>query len=177
MKKILIFNPFGIGDVLFTTPLIRNLKENFKNISLVYLCNRRTYPLLKNNVFLDKVWVFEKDEWRELAKKSKKLFLEELIVFFKKIKKEKFDCLFDFSLNAQYGFFFKLTRIRTRIGFDFKKRGRFLTHKIELPFGYKDKHVAYYYSELLKFLGISAKNYKFDLFLPKDYLEEKKKLI
>jgi len=177
IKNILIFNPFGIGDVLFTTPLIRNLKENFKNASLVYLCNRRTYPLLKNNIFLDKVWVFEKDEWRELARKSKRLLFKALINFLKKIKKEKFDILFDFSLNAQYGFFLKLAKIKMRIGFDFKKRGRFLTHRIKLPSGYKDKHVASYYTESLKFLGICPKSYKFDLFFPKNYSEEERKLL
>ena len=29
MKKFLIINPFGIGDVLFTMPLIRAIKENY----------------------------------------------------------------------------------------------------------------------------------------------------
>ena len=32
MEKFLIINPFGIGDVLFTTPVIRALKERYPDI-------------------------------------------------------------------------------------------------------------------------------------------------
>jgi lipopolysaccharide heptosyltransferase II len=177
MNKILIFNPFGIGDVLFTTPIIRSLKNNLKDISISYLCNRRTYPLLKNNIFLDKVLIFEKDEWRVLAKHSKRKFIKEIINFFRRIKKDKFDIIFDLSLNSSYGFFFKMLGIKKRIGFNFKNRGRFLTHKIELPFGYKDKHVSRYYLELIKFVDIYPYEYKFDLFLSKEALRKAEKML
>jgi lipopolysaccharide heptosyltransferase II len=169
-RKVLIFNPFGIGDVLFTTPLIRNLKNNLADVSISYLSNRRAYPLLKENKFLDKVIVFEKDEWRACARNSKWTFLKKFLSFLRDIRKEKFDLVFDLSFNSQYGFFMKIAGIRKRIGYNFKKRGRFLTGKIDIPFGYKDKHVARYYLDLLKFLDIVPQDYKFDLFLS----EEKK---
>jgi lipopolysaccharide heptosyltransferase II len=164
MKKILIFNPFGIGDVLFTTPLIRNLKEKIENVSISFLSNRRTCPLLKNNIFLDKVFIFEKDEWKKTIRESKLGFLKKFFSFFKEIQKEKFDIVFDLSLNSQYGFFLKMAGIKKRIGFNFKNRGKFLTHKINIPCGYRDKHVTYYYLDLLKFLDISPKYYRFELF-------------
>ena len=154
--RLLVFNPFGIGDVLFTTPLLRNIKENFPQAYLCFICNRRAYPLIADNVFLDKVFIFEKDEWRALLKASKRKFLNEFFKFFRDIKKEKFDVMFDLSLNSQYGFFFKLTGIKKRIGFNFKKRGRFLTQKIDIPY-YKDKHVARYYLDLINFLNINPK--------------------
>jgi lipopolysaccharide heptosyltransferase II len=172
IKKILIFNPFGIGDVLFTTPLIRNLKENLKDSSISYLCNRRVYPLLMNNVFLDKVFIFEKDEWRQTLSKSRLEFLKKALSFLKEIRREKFDIVFDLSLNSQYGFFLKIAGIKKRIGFNFRKRGRFLTEKIDIPFGYSDKHVTRYYLDLLKFLDIEPKEYKFDLFLSEKSLKK-----
>jgi lipopolysaccharide heptosyltransferase II len=162
-KKILIFNPFGIGDVLFTTPLIRNLKENLKGVSISYLCNQRVYPLLKSSPFLDNVFIFEKDEWRETLKKSKLRFLRKSFSFFTQVKKEKFDLVFDLSLNSQYGFFLMLTGIPKRIGFNFKNRGRFLTDKINIPDGYSQQHVARYHIGLLKFLNITPKEYPLDL--------------
>lgn len=168
MKKILIFNPFGIGDVLFTTPLIRNLKENIQGVSIFYISNRRTYPLLKNNVFLDKVFIFEKDEWKACMRESKTKLIRKFWSFFRDIRGENFDVVFDLSLNVQYGFFFKLAGINKRMGYNFKKRGRFLTHKIDIPYGYKDKHVVRYYLDLLKFLDISFREYKFDLFFAED---------
>jgi lipopolysaccharide heptosyltransferase II len=172
MKKILIFNPFGIGDVLFTTPMIRNLKTALKNTSISYICNRRVYPLLANNTYLDKVLVFEKDEWRAAARASKLKFLKKLFSFLNEIKKEKFDVVFDLSLNAQYGFFFMLAGIKMRIGHDFKKRGKFLTHKLPLPDGYSLKHVARHYLELLGFMDIRPIEYAFDLFTDAQTLEK-----
>jgi len=162
-KKILIFNPFGIGDVLCSTPLIRNLKENLPDSSISYICNRRVYPLLRNNGFLDKVMVFEKDEWREAVRESKRGFFRKFFAFKNEIKKDKFDIVFDLSLNSLYGFFFMICGIKTRIGFNFKKRGRFLTHKIDLTQGYAHKHVARYYLDLLNFLNIRPCDYRYDL--------------
>jgi lipopolysaccharide heptosyltransferase II len=175
--KILIFNPFGIGDVLFTTPLIRNLKENIEGVSISYLCNRRVYPLLKTNPFLDKIFIFEKDEWRETLKKSKFKFFKKAASFFTEIKQEKFDMVFDLSLNSQYGFFLMLTGIAKRIGFNFTNRGRFLTDKINIPDGYSQQHVARYHLSLLKFLNITPKEYKFDLVVSQENLAKAKEAL
>jgi len=163
-NNILVFNPFGIGDVLFSTPLVRNLKGNLK-AEITYICNYRVYPLLRNSSLLNEVLVFEKDEWRSVAKKSKFKFFKKFFCFLGDIKRRKFDIVFDLSLNPQYGFFFKAAGIKTRIGLNFKKRGRFLTHRIDIPDGYKDKHVARYYLSLLKFVNVIPEDYQFDLFI------------
>lgn len=176
IRKILIFNPFGIGDVLFSTPLVRNLKENIPSVAIHYLCNKRVYPILKKYPLIDKVFIFEKDEWKDTLKESKIKFLKKAFLFFKEIKKEKYEVVFDLSLNSQYGFFLKMCSIKKRIGFNFKNRGRFLTDKIEIAYGYSDKHVARYHLELLKFLNITPKDYKFELFIPKEPLEKAKEI-
>jgi len=111
------------------------------------------------------ITIFEKDEWRALARKSRIQFIKEFFSFRKQIKKMKFDVVIDLSLNSQYGFFFKSLGIKNRIGFNYKNRGRFLTHKIEIACGYKDKHVARYYLDLLKFFQINPQEHKFDIFL------------
>lgn len=159
ISNILIFNPFGIGDVLFTTPLAVNLKEHLPHSSITYLCNRRTYPLLKNAPFIDSVFVFEKDEWRSLGQRSKSGFIKQLVSFYNTIRRNRYDVLFDLSLNSQYGLFFKLAGIPMRIGFDYKKRGRFLTHSLPLDSGYSSQHVVRYHLSLLSFLGISPTAY------------------
>ncbi|MDD4955131.1 MAG: glycosyltransferase family 9 protein, partial [Candidatus Omnitrophica bacterium] len=135
------------------------------------------YPLLKNYPIIDKVFIFEKDEWKETLKESKIKFLKKAFSFFKEIKKEKYDVLFDLSLNSQYGFFFKMCGIKKRIGFNFKNRGRFLTDKIDIVSGYSDKHVAKYHLELLKFLNITPKDSKFELFLSEEPLKNAGKIL
>lgn len=175
--KILIFNPFGIGDVLFSTPLLRSLKDAYPLARFYYMCNRRTLPLLNNHELIDKVFIFEKDEWRMIAKQSKLSFLKKIYSFLKEIKKEKFDIVFDLSLNAQYGFFLKLAGIKMRVGFNFKNRGRFLTHSIDLPNGFSEKHVAVYYLELTKFFPIVSCTHRFDLFCKQNNIEAMEKLL
>ncbi|MBM3252589.1 MAG: glycosyltransferase family 9 protein, partial [Candidatus Omnitrophica bacterium] len=94
-------------------------------------------------------------------------WLKNIIAFLERIKKEHFDVALDFSLNTQYGFFAWYAGIRQRAGFDFKKRGGFLTRKIKLS-GYSDKHIVEYYAELLKFLGVDLKYRKLELYPKED---------
>ena len=47
MEKFLIINPFGIGDVLFTTPVVKSLAR--KGHSIYFWSNERTAEILKYN--------------------------------------------------------------------------------------------------------------------------------
>lgn len=105
MKKILIVNPFGIGDVLFSTPIIRALRRNLPGAFFGYLCNRRAYPVLETNSDINKIFIFEKDEFRVLWKKSKIKFFKEFFALLNSIRKARFDTVIDLSLSDRYSFF------------------------------------------------------------------------
>ena len=62
-KKILIINPYGIGDVLFTTPVIGNLRWAYPGATIAYLANRRTADFLKYNKDIAQVFIYERDEF------------------------------------------------------------------------------------------------------------------
>ena len=126
-KRILIVNPFGIGDVLFTTPMVRGLREAYPDATLGYLCNRRVDELVRTNVHLDLIFIFEKDEYRTLWRRSKKECLRMFFRFLKEIRSQRFDVLMDLSLGWHYSFLGWLLGIPTRIGFNYRRRGRFLT--------------------------------------------------
>jgi len=172
IKKILIINPYGIGDVLFTTPIIHTLKDVCPDAKIGYLCNRRTEAILKNNPYIDFLFVYERDEFEKIKKGFLFLWLKEIFAFLNRIKKEHFDMVFDFSLNSQYGFFSWYAGIKQRIGYDFKNRGRFLTHKIKMS-GYNEKHIVEYYADLLEYAGFNLKYKNLELYI-KD--EDKKKV-
>ncbi|MBD3264008.1 MAG: hypothetical protein GF375_02770, partial [Candidatus Omnitrophica bacterium] len=82
--------------------------------------------------------------------------------------------VFDLSLNSQYGFVLKMCRIPKRIGYNFKNRGRFLTHKQDLPGGFCGKHVALYHLDLLRFLDKEPRIYGLDTSFSFGYEEQKK---
>src|SRR3989338_2541370 len=168
-RKILLINIFGIGDVLFTTPLISNIKENLPDCFIGYVCNKRTAPVLAGNPKVNKVFIFEKDEYRKLFRESRVDFFKKIFSAIQEIKKENFDTLIDVSLSSQVNFFTRFTGIPQRIGFNYKNRSPFLTKKVELK-SYEGKHVADYYLELLEGLGFSIKNRNLEIFPgPEDY--------
>jgi len=164
-RSFLIINPFGIGDVLFSTPLIRNIRESFPESKVFYLCNRRTQPILESNPLIAKVFVYERDEFEEVKRKSKFLWLKKINSFISGIKREAIGTVLDLSLNSQFGFFAWAAGIKQRIGYNYKKRGFFLTRKIKLA-GYKNKHVTEYYLDLLKLIAVTPAHNKLELFLP-----------
>ena len=155
MKKILIINTFGIGDVLFSTPLISNIKAQMPGVFVGYIGNCRTAAMLKNNPKINKVFVYERDEFYDVYKRSKAAFFKKWAGFAKDLKNEHFDCVLDLSLQESFGFLTGLIGIKQRIGFNYKGRGRFLTKAI--PFkGYENKHVTEHYLELLKEIGVNV---------------------
>jgi len=161
-KRFLIVNPFGIGDVLFTTPVIRALKEAYPDCFIGYWCNRRVRSLLEANPKINKLFDLNRGDLKKLYQKSFFTGLWESLKLGWAIKKGKFNICFDFSLDYRYSLFAKIIGIRRRIGFNYKGRGRFLTDRIELN-GYSDKHVVEYYLDLLRFFNIEAQDKSLEL--------------
>ena len=90
-KKILFINPFGIGDVLFTTPLLDNIKDTLPEAKIGYLCNRRAFEALENNPSIDKIFIYERDEFVNEQKKSFWKWLSKTMAFINDIKQEKYE--------------------------------------------------------------------------------------
>lgn len=164
-KKILIINPFGIGDVLFTTPVIRAIKENYPDSFIGYWSNLRVQPLLESNGRINRIFALSRGDLKKIFRESFFFGFWKAVTLTWAIKRERFDICLDFSLDHRYSLFSKIAGIKKRIGFDYKGRGRFLTHKISID-GYHDKHAVEYYLSLLSFLGIDPKDKKLDLFVP-----------
>jgi len=167
MKKVLIINPFGIGDVLFTTPVIRAIKDSEPYSFIGYWCNERVKDILKSNPNIDKVIALSRGDLKKVYRKSIFQGTHRFIKLLNEIKREKFDILLDLSLDHRYSLIAKITGIRKRIGFDYKNRGRFLTEKIGID-GYSDKHVVEYYLDLLKPLGIKPVSFNPELVLSEE---------
>jgi lipopolysaccharide heptosyltransferase II len=157
-RSFLVINTFGIGDVLFSTPLIKNLQVNFPSAKIYYLCNRKSEPLLRNHPRIFKTFVYERDEFVAAQKKSFWSGLRKYWEFISVLRREKISCAIDLSLNTPFGFFAWLAGIPKRYGLDYKNRSRFLNRKIKIN-GFVDKHVVDYYLDTLKLLNIPINRY------------------
>lgn len=149
----MIINPFGIGDVLFTTPLIRAIRQAFPHSRLGYLCNRRTEPILRESPHLDTLFVYEKDEVLRLWRTSWWRGARYVATLFRRVGRARFDLVIDLSLGERYGLLLTLLGVRRRVGFNYRTRGRFLTDRLPID-GYHEDHVVEYYRRLLGFLGV-----------------------
>ena len=157
---ILIINPYGIGDALFCTPLIRTLKNYYDRPSITILLGSRTASLFEFNPDINHIFIYDKDKWRSASFHKKISFCLELI----KLRFHKFDLMIDLSNTDEYGFWAKFVwKIPLRIGFRYKNRGRYLTHRISLT-SFIDHHVVAYYYQLLSLLGIPAAYFEKRLF-------------
>ncbi|MBI3082936.1 MAG: glycosyltransferase family 9 protein [Candidatus Omnitrophica bacterium] len=161
-RRILLVNPFGIGDVLFTTPLIRAVRQAFPHSRLGYLCNRRTERILQTNRHLDELFVYEKDEVVELWRSSWWRGAAHVARLVRRIHGARIDLAIDLSLGDRYSLILKLLRIPRRVGFHYRTRGRFLTDRLTID-GYHDLHVVEYYRRLLRFLGIELLDHSLEL--------------
>lgn len=167
-NRIIIINPFGIGDALFSTPVIENVKASHPNSFIGYVCNIRTAPIFQNNPKVNKVFIYEKDDWRKLWKESKLRCAINFLKFLSGIKKCKFDVAIDLSLGRHYSFFLWFLGIQKRFGFNYKKRGFFLTDRIDIA-GYENKHVIEYHLDLLRFMGVEIHEIKPRVYIKDEY--------
>ena len=151
--RILIANPFGIGDLLFSLPFVRAVRAAQPDAFIGVLCNARTEELVASWPELNWHTAFEKDEFRRRWKKSKGTGVQFLSDTLARVREQKFDVLADLSLGWHTGFAALLCGIRRRVGFNFKGRGRFLTETLPLT-GFSSRPVADYYLDLLKLLGL-----------------------
>lgn len=85
-KRILIFNVNWLGDVLFSTAAIRNIRYNYPKSFIACIIPSRCYHVLKDNPHLDEIIIFdEKERHRSIFAKLK---------FVRFLKKKRFDTVF-----------------------------------------------------------------------------------
>lgn len=154
-RSFLVINPFGIGDCLFSTPLLHLIRYNFPSAKIYFLCNKKSYPVMRDHPLVEKAFIYERDDFVNAWRTSFFTWLSKSSGFIADIRRERIDVCLDLSLNTQYGFYAWAAGIRRRFGLDYKNRCFFLNKKIRIG-GFDDKHVADYYLSVVKFLGLKA---------------------
>jgi len=149
----LFVNPYGVGDVLCSIPLLNAVRMARPSATIGYVCNRRTASLVHALPGVNEVIVFEKDEFRECWRRSKPRWCVAVQRFARAIRSGRWDTAIDLSLNWQVGAALMALGIPRRFGFDFRRRGRFLTHRLPLA-GFDHRPVAEHYLDLLELLKI-----------------------
>lgn len=148
-KRILIFNVNWLGDVLFSTAVIRNVRHNFPDSFIACAIPSRCYPVLKGNPHLDEIIIFDdKDRHRGILAQ---------LDFVRILKSKKFDIVYLLHRSFSRALICRLAGIPERIGHYTKKRGFLLTKKI-LPPHRDSLHRIDYYLNVIEKAGLRVED-------------------
>ncbi len=174
VERVLIVHPFGIGDALFMTPVIRALNEQgAKKVDL--FLGSRTQELFRHNPFVSEIFVMDHNQLKN------KTFFERMAEtgrLLKSLRKNHYDTLIDLSSLREYAFWAAFfVGIPRRVGFDYKNRGIFLTHRLPLERSFEKKHVIEYYIDLLRLLSVPTRQKTLQLFISEESIVEANRIL
>ncbi|MBL7071166.1 MAG: lipopolysaccharide heptosyltransferase II [Candidatus Omnitrophica bacterium] len=163
-KKILIFSVNWLGDVIFTSPFIRAVREAFPDSYIACAVPQRCKEILESNTRINELIPFdEKGPERSLRGKLR---------FTLKLRKDKFDTVFLLHRSMTRALIARTAGIKTRIGYDTKKRGFLLTEKLKMP--PRQVHRVQHFLELARAAGLDASKNDYEFFITE--LDRKKAL-
>jgi lipopolysaccharide heptosyltransferase II len=153
-RSFLVVEPWGIGDVVLSTSLMRALRANFPGSRITLLAKSYARELLANSGLVDEVIVFD-FPWTAFAGKfaPRKYIPRQFQTLIRKLRERDFDVSFDARRDIRSNIITYFAGARRRIGYDFGGGAHFLTDV--LPSGAQNDHKVADWLALLAPLGIS----------------------
>jgi lipopolysaccharide heptosyltransferase II len=145
--KILLVRLRLIGDVVFTTPVIRALRRRYPHAHLSYLVEPAAAPIVQGNPHLDDVIVAPKP--RGLARLAEDLRLA------RALRREHYDVVVDLHGGPRSGWLTWASGAQRRIGYDIKGRGWMYTSRVARAPDLRPRHSVRNQWDLLAPLGIA----------------------
>lgn len=152
-RRTLVFTTNWLGDALFLSAFIANLKENFPQSYLAVLLVPRVKEIFLNNPHVDKIIIFNERGWLS--------FLSRLGLIFR-LKKEAFDTAFIIKPSLSRAMVLKFAGVKKIVGFDNRKCGWLLDVKIPRPPG--SLHKIDYFLSILEQMGLNRLNRRYEFF-------------
>lgn len=156
-KKILIMRSGGIGDVLMSTPLVKAIKNHYKNAEITYFVGNWSKDVLKDNPDINKIF-----NYNDLTIINFKIF--KILKLIKQIRKENFNIIFNLEKSWHWGILSFLFKIPLRVGFD--RKGEGFANSLTVPFN-GEKYELEYYLDLARLLKIKIPTKDMQIYLTK----------
>jgi heptosyltransferase-1 len=134
--KFLILRLSAVGDVIRTLPAIKALKEYYPGSSITWITEEPSRTLLESQPEIDEVILFPRKRWTHGMKSLRRMWrtAREVYGFILRLKRQRFDVVFDFHGILKSGLLSFLSGAPKRIGFDRRssKEGNFLFSNIRV---------------------------------------------
>ncbi|MDP2922271.1 MAG: lipopolysaccharide heptosyltransferase II [Candidatus Omnitrophota bacterium] len=162
-KRILIVRTDRIGDVILSTPVIKNLRNFYPSAHIAFMCRPYTKDIAEGNPYLDEVIVYDKDGKHKSIWKS--------IGFASYLRKKKFDLAIILHPTDRMHTLLFFCGIAQRVGWN-KKKGWLLTQAIPHTKQEGSKHELEYTLDILRAMNIPVVDK--DMYFPiKEEAEQK----
>lgn len=146
--RVLVIRLRLIGDVVFTTPLIRALRRQFPDGHLSYLVEPAAAPVVHGNPHLNTVIVVPRR--RGLQR------IADDVALARRLRRERYDVVIDMHGGPRSAWLTWATRAPMRIGYRMKGRAWMYTHRVERARDLTPRHAVVNQWDLLAPLGIAS---------------------
>ena len=110
LQRILIIQLRQLGDILLTTPCVRELRRAYPDGRITFLCHSMGRLVLEENPFLDEQFYYDAGgawyEWQVM----------------RTLRERSFDLVFDFMSNPRSALYTLMTGAPRRVAFDTRRR-------------------------------------------------------
>jgi lipopolysaccharide heptosyltransferase II len=145
--RILLVRLRQIGDVVFTTPAIRALRQRFPDAHITYLVEPAAAPIVLHNPYLNEVRVVP----RNLGGRG---FLADLALG-RRLRDEHYDLAIDFHGGPRASLLTWLSGAPMRIGYEVAGRSWMYTRRVARPRALRPRHSVENQWDLLATLDIA----------------------
>ena len=163
-KRILIVEVNWIGDVLFSTPFIRAVREANPGAHIACLVHPRCAEMLEGNPRLNEIVVYDEEGAHRSLWGKARLAAD--------LRRGRFDTAFILHRSFTKALLTMLSGISERIGYATKGRGWVLTRPIEEPPA--PIHKVEYFLNIAREAGIPAEKKSYEFFITggdRDYIK------
>jgi ADP-heptose:LPS heptosyltransferase len=157
-SKVLMLRYDRIGDMVITTPVFRELKKTYPNIEINVLASQVNHIILKNNPYIDNIYLNTKNN----------IFLDLPVLF--KLRKKNFDVCFEFDHSVVRHAIFRLKIINPKKVISVEKDGRYGLHgsKLQIYDYYTEKPKNNHFRDIwlatLNPFNVIPKSKQYDIF-------------
>jgi len=155
-KRILIVEVNWLGDVLFSTPFIRAIREKYPDSHIACMTIPRTREVLEDNPRINELIIYDEEGIHESLIGKIKLIRE--------IKKKHFDLVIILHRSVTRAFMMYLARIPCRAGYATKRRGFLLTKRVDMP-EVEDIHKVDYFLTIARAFECDTSNKNCEFFI------------
>lgn len=168
IKDILVIRTAYIGDVVMALPLLKPLRERFKNARISFLTSAKAREVLENNPFVDEIITYD-PFWFYSSRKS------EYPDFMRELRKKRFDLVIEARGDIRDILFLALPlKARYKVSYGVGGGSFLLTHIVPHE---KINHRVDYHLDIARFLGCNVSGVEWGIYLADDEKERVRKLL